>query len=176
MGPDFFSGWGVRTVAVGESRYNPMSYHNGTVWPHDCSLVAAGLSRYGRKEWAGRILTGMFDVACRLPEFRMPELLCGFPRRAGEGPVCFPSACTPQAWASGAVFLMLQSVLGLEIDAVNKLLKVTEPHLPAWLDHVLVEDLSIAGARASLLFHRKNNAVEVDMSDATNGIRLELIN
>jgi glycogen debranching enzyme len=176
MGPDFFSGWGVRTVAVGESRYNPMSYHNGTVWPHDCSIVAAGLSRYGRKEWAGRILTGMFDAACRLPEFRMPELLCGFPRRAGEGPVCFPSACTPQAWASGAVFLMLQSVLGLEIDAINKLLKVTEPHLPAWLDHVLVKDLSVAGARASLLFHRKNNSVEVNMSDATNGIRLAIIN
>jgi glycogen debranching enzyme len=175
MSPDFFSGWGVRTVAVGESRYNPMSYHNGTVWPHDCSIIAAGLGQYGRKEEAGRILTGLFDAACRLPAFRMPELLCGFPRRAGEGPVCFPSACTPQAWASGAVFLMLQAVLGFEIDGPNKVIKVTKPHLPDWLDRVLIKDLSIAGARASLLFHRKTNSVEVSMSDSSKNLRLEII-
>ena len=157
MGADLFSGWGVRTVAVGESRYNPMSYHNGTVWPHDCSIVAAGLGRYGMKEQASRILTGLFDLACRLPEFRVPELLCGFPRRAEEGPVCFPSACTPQAWASGAVFLMLQACLGLEIDAAQKLIWVTKPHLPTWLDHVLVKDLSVAGGRASLHFRRSGD-------------------
>ena len=115
MAPEFFSGWGVRTVAIGESRYNPMSYHNGTIWPHDCSIVAAGFARYGMGQQAAQILTGMFDVACRLPEFRMPELFCGFPRRAGEGPVSFPSACTPQAWASGAVFLMLQACLAVDM-------------------------------------------------------------
>jgi glycogen debranching enzyme len=175
MEADFFSGWGVRTVAVGESRYNPMSYHNGTVWPHDCSIVAAGLGRYGKREWAGRILTGRFDAACRFPEFRIPELLCGFPRRAGEGPVCFPSACTPQAWASGAVFLALQACLGLEIDAANKLVSVTKPHLPAWLDHVAVKGLSIAGGRASLLFRRSGTSIEVDMSEAKGGVRLDLV-
>ena len=175
MEADFFSGWGVRTVAVGESRYNPMSYHNGTVWPHDCSIVAAGLGRYGKKEQAGRILTGLFDAACRFPEFRIPELLCGFPRRAGEGPVCFPSACTPQAWASGAVFLTLQACLGLEIDAANKLVSVTKPHLPAWLDHVSVKGLSIAGGRASLLFRRSGTSIEVDMSEAKGGVRLDLV-
>jgi glycogen debranching enzyme len=175
MEADFFSGWGVRTVAVGESRYNPMSYHNGTVWPHDCSIVAAGLGRYGKKEQAGRILTGLFDAACRFPEFRIPELLCGFPRRAGEGPVCFPSACTPQAWASGAVFLTLQACLGLEIDAANKLVSVTKPHLPAWLDHVSVKGLSIADGRASLLFRRSGTSIEVDMSEAEGGVRLDLV-
>ena len=120
-------------------------------------------------------MTGLFDAACRFPEFRMPELLCGFPRRAGEGPVCFPSACTPQAWASGAVFLMLQACLGLEIDAANKLVSVTKPHLPAWLDHVSVKGLSIAGDRASLLFRRSGNSIEVDMSEAKGGVRLDLV-
>jgi len=174
MDADLFSGWGVRTVAIGESRYNPMSYHNGTIWPHDCSIVAAGIGRYGMKEQASRILTGLFDLVCRLPEFRMPELLCGFPRRAGEGPVFFPSACTPQAWASGAVFLMLQACLGLEIDAAKKLISVTKPHLPTWLNHVLVKDLSVAGGRASLRFRRSGDSVEVDITDVQGGVRLAL--
>ena len=134
MASDSFSGWGVRTVAIGESRYNPISYHNGTIWPHDCSIVAAGLARYGMREQAAQILSGLFEVACRLPEFRMPELFCGFPRRAGEGPVSFPSACTPQAWASGAVFLMLQACLAVDIDAANRVIEVGKPHLPDWLE------------------------------------------
>ena len=120
-------------------------------------------------------MTGLFDAACRFPEFRIPELLCGFPRRAGEGPVCFPSACTPQAWASGAVFLALQACLGLEIDAANKLVSVTKPYLPAWLDYVSVKGLSIAGGRASLMFRRSGTSIEVDMSEAKGGVRLDLV-
>jgi glycogen debranching enzyme len=175
MAPELFSGWGVRTVAVGESRYNPMSYHNGTVWPHDCSIVAAGLALYGMRDSAGRVLTSLFDAASRLPEFRMPELLCGFPRRAGEGPVCFPSACTPQAWASGAVFLMLQACLGIEIDAAAKIVEVTKPHLPNWLDHVTVRDLQVGDGRATLYFHRASDTVAVSISDVQGGVRLALI-
>jgi glycogen debranching enzyme len=175
MAPELFSGWGVRTVAVGESRYNPMSYHNGTVWPHDCSIVAAGLARYGMRDSAARVLTSMFDAASRLPEFRMPELFCGFPRRAGEGPVCFPSACTPQAWASGAVFLMLQACLGIEIDAAAKVIEVTKPHLPSWLDHVMVRDLKVGHGRATLYFHRASDTVAVSVSDVQEGVRLALV-
>ena len=175
MAPELFSGWGVRTVAVGESRYNPMSYHNGTVWPHDCSIVAAGLARYGMKDSAGRILTGLFDAVSRLPEFRMPELFCGFPRRAGEVPVSFPSACTPQAWASGAVFLMLQACLGIEIDAAAKLVQVRSPHLPKWLDHVFVRDLRVGDGHASLDFQRTGDGVGVSMSDVNGGVRLALV-
>lgn len=175
MTAEFFNGWGIRTVAVGESRYNPMSYHNGTVWPHDCSIVAAGLARYGMRDSAGRILTGLFDAASRLPEFRMPELFCGFPRRAGEDPVCFPSACTPQAWASGAVFLMLQSCLGIEIDAATKVIEVTRPHLPKWLDHVAVHDLPVGDGRATLYFHRAGDKIGVSISDVIGGVRLALV-
>jgi glycogen debranching enzyme len=175
MAPELFSGWGVRTVAVGESRYNPMSYHNGTVWPHDCSIVAAGLARYGMRESAGRVLTSLFDAASGLPEFRMPELFCGFPRRAHEGPVCFPSACTPQAWASGAVFLILQACLGIEIEAAAKIIEVTKPHLPNWLDHVTVRDLQVGDGSATLYFHRASDKVAVSISDVQGGVRLALV-
>jgi glycogen debranching enzyme len=172
MARDFFSGWGVRTVAQGESRYNPMSYHNGTVWPHDCSIIAAGLARYGMADFAANIFTGIFDAVCRLPEFRMPELFCGFARRAGEDPVRFPSACTPQAWASGAVFLMLQASLGIEVDAAAKLIAVRRPYLPAWLERVRIRKISIGEASASLDFRRRGADIEVTMRSETGGIHL----
>ena len=172
MAPDLFSGWGVRTVAIGESRYNPISYHNGTIWPHDCSIIAAGLARYGMGEQAAQILSGLFDVACRLPEFRMPELFCGFPRRAGEGPVSFPSACTPQAWASGAVFLMLQACLAVDIDAAHRVIEVGKPHLPDWLERVSVRHLQVGDGRASLHFHRHDRDVEVHIADVKGDVRL----
>lgn len=172
MAPDLFSGWGVRTVAIGESRYNPISYHNGTIWPHDCSIIAAGLARYGMREQAAQILSGLFDVACRLPEFRMPELFCGFPRRAGEGPVSFPSACTPQAWASGAVFLMLQACLAVDIDAAHRVIEVGKPHLPDWLERVSVRHLQVGDGSASLHFHRHDRDVEVHIADVKGDVRL----
>jgi glycogen debranching enzyme len=127
------------------------------------------------KDSAGRILTGLFDAVSRLPEFRMPELFCGFPRRAGEGPVSFPSACTPQAWASGAVFLMLQACLGIEIDAAAKLVQVRRPHLPKWLDHVFVRDLRVGDGCASLNFQRTGDVVGVSMSEVNGGVRLALV-
>jgi glycogen debranching enzyme len=105
----------------------------------------------------------------------MPELFCGFPRRAGEGPVCFPSACTPQAWASGAVFLMLQACLGIEIDAAAKVIEVTKPHLPSWLDHVMVRNLKVGDGRATLYFHRASDTVAVSVSDVQEGVRLALV-
>jgi glycogen debranching enzyme len=172
MRPDLFSGWGIRTVAIGEGRYNPISYHNGTIWPHDCSIVAAGLARYGMREQAVRILSGLFDVACRLPEFRMPELFCGFPRRAGEGPVSFPSACTPQAWASGAVFLLLQACLGLDIDAATETIEVTRPHLPDWLERVSLVGISAGRGKASVHFHRRDGEVDVQIANVSGEVRL----
>jgi glycogen debranching enzyme len=172
MSQDLFSGWGVRTLATDASLYNPMSYHNGTIWPHDCSIVAAGLARYGMSEAAGRIFTGMFDAACRFPHFRLPELFCGFPRHAGEGPVAYPSACTPQAWASGAVFLLLQASLGIDIDARQGVIAVRDPHLPEWLKLVTVKDLPVGLGRATLHFRREKDAVEVGLSDVEGDIRL----
>lgn len=167
-----FSGWGVRTVATDASLYNPMSYHNGSIWPHDCSIVASGLSRYGMNDAAGRIFTGLFDAACRFPDFRLPELFCGFPRHAGEGPVSYPSACTPQAWASGAVFLMLQATLGVEIEARTGTIVVGNPYLPDWLDQVTVNDLPVGNGRATLHFRRGPDGVEVGISAIEGPLRL----
>jgi glycogen debranching enzyme len=173
MGQDLFSGWGVRTVAVSASLYNPMSYHNGTVWPHDCAVAAAGLARYGMTESAGRIFSGLFDAACRFPDFRLPELFCGFRRRSGEGPVAYPSACTPQAWASGAVFLLLQACLGIDVDAKKGLIRVTRPFLPHWLDHVSIDDLKVGTGSASLQFRRDGDGVAVSLSGVQGPLRLE---
>ena len=173
MGQDLFSGWGVRTVAVSASLYNPMSYHNGTVWPHDCAVAAAGLARYGMTESAGRIFSGLFDAACRFPDFRLPELFCGFRRRSGEGPVSYPSACTPQAWASGAVFLLLQACLGIDVDAKAGLIRVTRPFLPAWLDHVTIDDLKVGGGTASVHFRRDGEAIVASLLPGEHSIRLE---
>ena len=173
MGQDLFSGWGVRTVAVSASLYNPMSYHNGTVWPHDCAVAAAGLARYGMTESAARIFSGLFDAACRFPDFRLPELFCGFRRRSGEGPVSYPSACTPQAWASGAVFLLLQACLGIDVDAKDGIIRVTRPYLPHWLDHVTIDDLKVGTGKASVHFRRAGDGVEVSLSDVQGPLRLE---
>jgi glycogen debranching enzyme len=172
MRRDLFSGWGVRTIARDASLYNPMSYHNGTIWPHDCSIVAAGLARYGMSEAAGRIFTGLFDAACHFPHFRLPELFCGFPRHAGEGPVAYPSACTPQAWASGAVFLLLQASLGIDIDAEKGFVGVRGAYLPEWLDRISVKNLLIGGGRATVHFRRGTDGVEVGLSDVDGNIRL----
>jgi glycogen debranching enzyme len=172
MSQVLFSGWGVRTVATDASLYNPMSYHNGTIWPHDCSIVAAGLARYGMSEAAARIFTGLFDAACRFPHFRLPELFCGFPRHAGEGPVAYPSACTPQAWASGAVFLLLQASLGIDIDARQGVIAVRDPHLPEWLKRVTVKDLPVGEGRATLHVRCEKQGVEVGLSEVEGDIRL----
>src|SRR5699024_5281723 len=112
-----FSGWGIRTVARGEARYNPMSYHHGSIGPHDNGIVAAGLARRGRKDAAEKIMAGLFDASLFVDLNRMPELFCGFRRRPGEGPTLYPVACSPQAWAAGVVYQLLQACLGLRVEA-----------------------------------------------------------
>jgi glycogen debranching enzyme len=174
LGPGFFTGWGIRTVAEGEARYNPMSYHNGSIWPHDCSLAAAGLSLYGLTQPATRLLTGMFDAARHYANSRLPELFCGFRRRAGAGPVAYPSACTPQAWASGAVFLMLQACLGLSIDANRRIIGVAKPALPPWLEQVVIRDLPVADAKATIRFTRTAHGIEASMARSEGEVSLLL--
>ena len=115
-----FSGWGIRTIDASEARYNPMSYHNGSVWPHDNALIAAGFARYGFADLVGTILTALLDASRFFESHRIPELFCGFHKRRGEGPTLYPVACSPQAWAAGSVFLLLQAALGLTIDAPNR--------------------------------------------------------
>jgi glycogen debranching enzyme len=147
---DLFGGWGIRTLAAGQARYNPMSYHNGSVWPHDNSLIAAGLRRYGSVDGVLQLLGALVGAALEFEDRRLPELFCGFGRRRDAAPVPYPVACRPQAWAAGAVFLLLESALGLEIDALNRRIVFREPHLPAWLASLEIRNLRVGEARLDL--------------------------
>src|SRR5579862_530155 len=152
-----FSGWGIRTIAKGEARYNPMSYHNGSVWPHDNGLIAMGLARYGLKDALLKLLTGLFDAALFMEMKRMPELFCGFERRHGAGPTSYPVACIPQAWSSAAVFAMLGASLGISFDAEAKQIRFTRPLLPRWLERVRLRNVRLGSASVDLLLQRSRN-------------------
>jgi len=149
-----FSGWGIRTVATSEARYNPMSYHNGSVWPHDNSLIAAGFARYDLKESAATVLAGLLDATLFFDLHRLPELFCGFPRRPGEAPTLYPVACAPQSWASAAVFLLLKACLGLTVSAPERRLTFSKPILPRFLNQVTMRRLMVGDGRADLLLTR----------------------
>jgi glycogen debranching enzyme len=161
LADDSFSGWGVRTVAGSEVRYNPMSYHNGSVWPHDTAIVLAGLARYGYREESTRLLTGLFDASIFVDLHRLPELFCGFHRRPGEGPTLYPVACSPQAWATGAVFMALEACLGMSIDAVQRRVTFSHPRLPGWLESVRIFDLAVGAASLDLQLERHPHSVGV---------------
>jgi glycogen debranching enzyme len=156
----FSSGWGIRTLASGEVRYNPMSYHNGSIWPHDTSLCAAGISRYGRRAPVVQILSDLFEAANHFA-MRLPELYCGFPRNAGQGPTPYPVACLPQAWSSGAVFMLLQSCLGVRIDGRRKEVHIERPLLPIGIESLNIRDLPVGDACIDLKFHRIGKEVGV---------------
>src|SRR6478672_1302082 len=155
----FNSGWGIRTLAGGEARYNPMSYHNGSVWPHDTALCAAGMARYGERAGVIRILDEMFEAAVRF-EMRLPELYCGFERRGrGDAPVAYPVACLPQAWASGSLFMLLQAALGISVSAWREEIRVHEPRLPTGIETLEIRNLAVGKKRVSLSFQRVGTGV-----------------
>jgi len=152
--PSMFSGWGVRTFAAGQPGYNPIGYHTGTVWPHDTSLIAAGFKRYGFDDASNRLAGQMMEAAQRFADYRLPELFCGFDDTASHTPVPYPVACSPQAWAAGASFLFLQTMLGLRAHADRGELELLHPHLPDWIGKVTLTDLRVGDASVDLLFHR----------------------
>ena len=154
----FNSGWGIRTLAQGEARYNPMSYHNGSVWPHDTALCAAGMARYGVRDGVARLLSELFETAVRF-DMRLPELFCGFERRAGEPPIPYPVACLPQAWASGSAFMLLQACLGLSVDGWRGEIHVDRPRLPDGIDRVTVRHLRVGAREVDLTFQRVGERV-----------------
>ena len=158
---DLFSGWGVRTLSTSAPRYNPMSYHNGSVWPHDNALIAAGLARLGFQQLACRLLAAHFDAGSHFDLRRMPELFCGFQRREGEGPTGYPVACAPQAWAAGAVFQLLSSCLGLSLDASRHQVRLESSALPDCIASLRLQNLSVGGATLDLLFDRHPHDVGV---------------
>jgi glycogen debranching enzyme len=159
--PDLFSGWGVRTLAAGEARFNPLSYHNGSVWPHDNALIAWGLSRYGDSKGAARLLAGLFEAGQYFDLNRMPELFCGFTRHGGVGPIPYPVACSPQAWSAASVFLLVQASLGLKIDATAGRVIFDRPALPSTLPELRIFDLEVGKGRVDLLLTRHDEDVSV---------------
>ncbi|HTT21130.1 MAG TPA: amylo-alpha-1,6-glucosidase [Candidatus Sulfotelmatobacter sp.] len=160
---DLFSGWGIRTVGCHESRYNPLSYHNGSVWPHDNGIIAAGMARYGFREFAGRVLMSLLDLSGAVELQRLPELICGVDRREGQGPTRYPVACSPQAWAAGTVFMLLQACLGITVDAGNRRIVFDRPYLPQGIAQLSVRDLRIEDNRISLFMERDTGPVRIQV-------------
>ncbi|WP_372765501.1 glycogen debranching N-terminal domain-containing protein [Phenylobacterium sp.] len=160
LGSEFANGWGLRTLAGDQPRYNPMSYHNGSVWPHDTALCVIGFRRYGGADAVPRLLSALFEVAVHF-DMRLPELFCGFPRRPGEPPVAYPVACLPQAWAAASVFGILQACLGLQVDGWRQELHVRSPRLPWGISELRLENLPISGRRLDLVFRDAGGRVMV---------------
>ncbi len=173
--PHFFSGWGIRTVASGEARFNPMSYHNGSIWPHDNALIALGLARYGLKQSVDRLFAGLFNAATYMEYRRLPELFCGFPRQRGHGPTLYPVACSPQAWASATPFALLEASLGLEFDPFAKEIRLCNPRLPAFLEEVTLRNLQLGSSRVDLRVRRHNGNVSLDTLRVEGGIRVSVV-
>ena len=172
MGEAFFSGWGIRTLAAGEARYNPMSYHDGSVWPHDNALIGIGLARYGRHADVARLLEALFDASLYIELRRLPELYCGFPRRRAQGPVFYPVACSPQAWAATAIPALLQASLGLRFDPRTRTVHFEQPRLPAFLDEVTLYHLAVGGARVTVLLRRAGEEVTVAVRERHGDVRV----
>jgi glycogen debranching enzyme len=164
---DMFSGWGIRTVAPTEARYNPIAYHNGSVWPHDNGIAAAGFARYGFDDLLAAPFRGLFDASAAVKSFRLPELFCGFHRRPGEGPTLYPVACSPQAWASGVVFQMIQANLRLALDAQRRHLTIRGAMLPPFLTYLRLLNLELPFGRVDLLFEQRGLEVGVTVLKKT---------
>ncbi|RAH95763.1 amylo-alpha-1,6-glucosidase [Acuticoccus sediminis] len=159
MGRSGFSGWGIRTLAQGEARYNPMSYHNGSVWPHDNAIIAIGFARYGYKAETIRVFEGLFDAAKNQELRRLPELFCGFMRRPRRSPAPYPVACSPQAWAASAVFGLLGAGLGLELAHASNEFRFREPLMPVFLDELVLRNLKLGSTRVDIRMHRYGHDV-----------------
>jgi len=163
MSKDSFTGWGVRTLSRREVRFNPMSYHNGSVWPHDTAIIGAGFARYGFRRQTVRLLHALFDATLALDERRLPELFCGFRRRQGQGPTRYPVACLPQAWASGAVFMLLQACLGISFHHEKPQIRFSQPMLPKFLPWIRLENLAVGNGRVDLILRRHVHDVSINV-------------
>ncbi|MFQ5804691.1 MAG: glycogen debranching N-terminal domain-containing protein [Candidatus Methylomirabilales bacterium] len=172
---DSFSGWGVRTVGASEIRYNPMSYHNGSVWPHDNALIAFGLARYRLSEPLLRILAGLFDASLFMDLHRLPELFCGFHRRPGEGPTSYPVACAPQSWAASSVFLFLQACIGLSFHGPEQEIRFSHPVLPPFLHAVEIRHLRINGGSLDFVLRRHAQDVGIEILRKEGEVRVTTV-
>jgi glycogen debranching enzyme len=167
LASDLFSGWGIRTMSSQAVSYNPMSYHNGSVWPHDNSLILLGLKEMGFHEEAGQLMEGLIAAASRFPDHRLPELFCGYSRTEGE-PVPYPVACAPQAWAAGTAFVLLRAMLGLNPDPLHKRV-VLSPSLPEGINRLRVRRLRIGAGHLDLTLVKSGGNVHVSVERNTSG-------
>jgi glycogen debranching enzyme len=165
MRPDMFSGWGWRTMSSEEKTFNPLSYHRGSVWPHDNSLIAHGMALNEYRAPVARLFTTLFQAALTFRDYRLPELFCGIERKENEVPVHYPVSCSPQAWASGAYFLILSSLLGIRPSAPSKELNIINPTLPEFLDHLHVRNLTVGKSRVGLDFSRSGERTFCNVVD-----------
>ena len=175
MSQKFFSGWGIRTVAAGEARYNPMSYHDGSIWPHDNALIALGLARYGLKHSVAHLFKGLFDAASYMELRRLPELFCGFRRERRRGPVLYPVACAPQAWASATPFTLLEAALGLEFDTARGEIRLRDPCLPEFLNDVVLRDLRLGASSVDLRLRRHGDEVSLEVLRTRGQIQVSIV-
>jgi glycogen debranching enzyme len=173
--PQFFSGWGIRTIAKGEALYNPMSYHNGSVWPHDNALIALGLARYGHKRPLERLFKGLFDATTYFDMRRLPELFCGFQRARGRGPTLYPVACSPQAWASATPFTLIEAALGLEFDPAALEIRLINPCLPAFLDEVVLRNVQLRQSSVDLRLRRHENDVSLEILRRRGKVQVSIV-
>jgi glycogen debranching enzyme len=173
--PAFFSGWGVRTIAENEARFNPMGYHNGSVWPHDNAILAAGQINMSTKSLATRILSAQLDASTFFDSNRLPELFCGFRRRGGKAPTSYPVACSPQAWSAGAIFMMLQACLGISVDALGHRVVVRAPALPSVIDRVSVRGLRTSEGSVDLAIHRHLGVLSTDVERRSGHLDVALL-
>jgi len=175
MRPHFFTGWGIRTVARGEARYNPMSYHDGSIWPHDNALIALGLARYGLKHSVEHVFGALFSAATYMDLRRLPELFCGFRREKGRGPTLYPVACAPQAWASATPFTLLEAALGLEFDAQRGEIRLRNPRLPPFLNEVILRELQLGPSSVDLCVRRHGDDVSLEVLRTRGQIQVSIV-
>ncbi len=174
-GEDFFTGWGIRTVATTEARYNPLSYHNGSVWPHDNSIIANGMAKCGKKKRAGQVLLALLDLSGEVELHRLPELFCGLRRRPTEGPTLYPVACSPQAWSAGAPFFILEGCLGISVQAERGRIVFDRPYLPEGISQLSIRNLRIGAVAVDLLLERRSESVLVHCENKPENLEIVTI-
>ena len=175
MKPESFSGWGLRTVASGQPCYNPVSYHNGSIWPHDNALIALGFNRYGFKKYATTIFEAMFDAAAYHEQRRLPELFCGYIRKRRHGPVAYPVACSPQAWAAAAPFAFIAACLGIDIRHDRNEILFSNPVLPQFADELVVKGLRLGQSCLDVRFARHGSDVSLNVLDRVGSVRVSVM-
>jgi glycogen debranching enzyme len=175
MRPSFYSGWGIRTLGSEEPRYNPMSYHNGSIWPHDNALIAIGFARYGQKEAVERIFTGLFESATYMDFHRLPELFCGFRRTRNQGPTLYPVACSPQAWSCVTPFALISASLGLEFEPAKREIRLRNPRLPAFLDEIMISNLRLGETTIDMVVRRHGNEISIQLIRSLGEVRVSAV-